>query len=632
MLKYIRLFFLLTSGLMCSALNQTYAQKKGAYDYYYSAKIQMENRNYPIAISLFDSAEMEGLYIYDLYNNRGICYYNLGQYKAALQNYKRILDATMQYPNAIINAANAEYKLGYYTESEKKVKMLLKQKTFEQYAYNTLGNIFYDKKEYEEAKTQYQNAIRYGPELSAPYFNLGNTYYELKQCDSAISWHLKCRELAPGDLENLNSLSRAYTMYRQIDDAIKICNEVLTRDSLFYKAYAQIAFCLMENPNYNPDEVIPFLEKAISIEPRKALYVYDNLGIAYLRKGMHHKVLEYHNKAIEINPVNVKSYSGRADIYRDSAQLDKAIHDYMMAIYLDSAYNYPNMTLGAIMIRLHEFEKADKYFERYFELTPDFKKATIAVNTTKAYNYLLIGDYKTAILSANITLALDSENAYSLNNKGMALAKLGELDSAFYFINKSAKIDPYNSYVFHNRAFANVKAGKNVEACIDLKHALELNYPIRIDSLLMLLNERICKLIFESPSDSRYVNLNQVMEKVNQSKLIAEAYIGKEGFNEKEEPNNGLNNLNSDKLDVLQQVYPNPATEEFTIQLKGNLGKPIQANIIGMNGQSARQFNFKDIQKSSFNISCRDWSTGTYYIILISDNQVAGNGKIVVSH
>ncbi|MDP1725411.1 MAG: tetratricopeptide repeat protein [Bacteroidota bacterium] len=631
MSKSISKHFLLVSFLLCSALNPTYAQKKGAYDYYYSAKIQMEKQNYSIAISLFDSAEMEGIDIYDLYNNRGICYYNLGQYKVALQNYKRILDATMQYPNAIINAANAEYKLGYYAESEKKAIILLKQKTFEKYAYNTLGNIFYDKRMYQEAKTQYENAIRYGPELPSPYFNMGNTCYELKQYDSAISWHLKCRELAPGDLENLNSLSRAYSMNRQIDDAIKICYEVLARDSFFYKAYAQIAFCFMDNPNYNPDEVIPFLEKAISIEPRKALYVYDNLGIAYLRKGMHHKVLEYHTKAIEINPRNVKSYSGRGDIYRDSAQYEKAIHDYMMAIYLDSSYNYPNMTLGALMIRLHEFDKAEKYFERYYQLTPDLKKATVAINTTKAYNYVLTGDYKTAILSANITLSIDPENAYSLNNKGMALAKLGELDSAFYYFNKSAQIDPYNSYVFHNRAYAYVMAGKNVEACIDLNHALNLNYPIRVDSMLLLLNQRICKLIFESPSDSLHVNLKQVMEKVQESKMIAAAFTTREEF-EGEESLTGVNNINSDKLDILQQLFPNPASEEFTIQLKGRLGKPVQANIIGMNGQNARQFNFTDIQKSNFNISCRDWPAGTYYILLISENQAAGNGKIVVTH
>ncbi|MBC7384492.1 MAG: tetratricopeptide repeat protein [Bacteroidia bacterium] len=627
--KLVRSLFVILL-LLCSAINTLKAQYRSGYDYYYAGLDMLNLHNYAATILMMDSAEAGGVDLFDLYNHRGMSYYNLGQYQLALDNYNAILKKTARYKSASVNAANAYYKLSNLIMAEKIAMDLIYQKVLDEYAYNIIGNINYSKKQYKLAIDNYSIAMQLDSQLSSPYYNCGITYYELKQYDSSIYYHQIARILTPDDTENLYGLALALSSVKRTDESLKICYEILSRDSLHYKSYAEIGYNLMQEPNYNPDIVSPFLQKAITMQPQNTGYAFNNLGDVYLRKGLYEQALISYNKAIQSNANNPEAYSGRGDVYRDSAKYENAIHDYMIALYLDPENSNASLALGGMMLRMNRSAESDNYYNRYKELTPNKEYASKMMNNARGYNELLTGQYEKALQSTSLALSIDPDYAFALNNKGMAFARLKFYDSAFYYLNRSVFIDPYNSFVYHNRAYVYAKTGNTDMACKDLKRLSEMNYPLRIDAALFVLNQKKCKYNFSNRTDTMLVKFDDVLIAVKRDIVIIEEGRKNNGFATSTKNLAASANVNFEKLDVIQLIAPNPATDEFTLQLKGRFGKPFMVNIVGMNGQSYRQYNFSELQKSSFNISCREWPVGTYVILLTAENKEIGRSRIAV--
>jgi adenylate cyclase len=58
------------------------------------------------------------------------------------------------------------------------------------------------------------------------------------------------------------------------------------------------------------DDAIPFLEKAIRLEPITPVNFLSNLALAYVYSGQYEKALPLWNKAIEINPDYLFAFQG----------------------------------------------------------------------------------------------------------------------------------------------------------------------------------------------------------------------------------------------------------------------------------------------------------------------------------
>ncbi len=448
--------------------------------------------------------------------------------------------------------------------------------------------------------------------------------------NTAIYYFQKARAVNPTDIDNLSALAQALSNEKRIRESIAVCREILVLDPDNFRAYAEMGYALMKNPNYNPDEVLPHLQKAIEMAPEKTWYAKNNMGTVYLRKGMLREAFAAFDASISDHP-NAMAFAGRANIYRDSAYYKEAIRDYLLAIYYDTLFDYPNLALGGIMVRLKKEEEATAYYNRYLELSANKDEAERNIFDSRAYGYLLNGNYALTIYTASEALQIDPEYAYALSNLGMAYAKSGNLDSAIYCLNRSAMLDPYNSYAFHNRAFAFKLSGKDEQACRDLGHAFRLHFPIAIDPVLVELNQNSCRNQFSSKMDLATVSLDSVLNEVKQEQQLLEQARKVIPVDYSNKNIAGVTNASNDDIEIIQQVFPNPAVEEFTLQLKGKFNKPITLQIIGIIGQQVRQINFSDLQKTSFQISCHEWAAGTYSLLLVADNQEIGRGKIVVS-
>ena len=99
------------------------------------------------SITLFSHTLKVTDYNWLVYNNRGIAYYDLGNYKQAIEDYNRAIEIKPDY-------ADAYYNRGI--------------------AYNGLGN-------YRQAIEDYNRAIEIKPGYAKAYINRGNAYYRPRQ-------------------------------------------------------------------------------------------------------------------------------------------------------------------------------------------------------------------------------------------------------------------------------------------------------------------------------------------------------------------------------------------------------------------------------------------------------------------
>jgi len=136
---------------------------------------------------------------------------------------------------------------------------------------------------------------------------------------------------------------RTKIMNEKIDKFLKIIKEKmnpsveLTKELNIKLGYAD-KYCLIgikysENGNY--DKAIEYHQKAIDINPE--LYeAHFNMGLSFSNKGLYNEAIKCFQKAIEIKPDFDLAYGNMANIYYKKGNIDKAIECYQKAINIYS--------------------------------------------------------------------------------------------------------------------------------------------------------------------------------------------------------------------------------------------------------------------------------------------------------
>jgi hypothetical protein len=91
-------------------------------------------------------------------------------------------------------------------------------------------------------------------------------------------------------------------------------------------------------------------------------------------------------------------------------------------------------------------------------------------------------------------------------------------------------------------------------------------------------------------------------------------------------------NLHAEKLDWVQQIYPNPASHEFSLQMKFKLEKPMQMQVLGMGGSVNKVIQITETGKQVYTFNCSDWPNGTYILLLQTEGKHVGIAKVAVQH
>lgn len=238
--------------------------------------------------------------------------------------------------------------------------------------------------------------------------------------------------------------------------------------------------------------------------------------------GRHAQALQYHAKALALDPVSAGAYRARGCTLRDLGKYAEAMADFKKAVdldpqrasvYLDIAYccwlqgdakaaraNYAKATtlhpwyaepyygLGVICSEARDFRQAVVNYSKAIELDPEYTFAYVS----RGGAYRLLGEYRKALVDFDTALKLDPKNADAYHGRGMSYEAYGWASAAIKDYSKAIALNPNNPHMYYQRAHARLGAGScegedGARILDDLKQAIKLKpdfktaYALRAD-------------------------------------------------------------------------------------------------------------------------------------------------------
>jgi tetratricopeptide (TPR) repeat protein len=149
-----------------------------------------------------ESGRWQGPNLAASHSNRGIGYFDQGEFDRAIADYNQALT---------LNPKNAA-------------------------AYNNRGNAYSTKHDYDRAIADYNEAIILDPKYVAPYNGRGNVYNDKRDYDRAIADYSQAIALDPKYALAFNGRGLAYAHKGELDPAIADYNQALTLDPKYLQA------------------------------------------------------------------------------------------------------------------------------------------------------------------------------------------------------------------------------------------------------------------------------------------------------------------------------------------------------------------------------------------------------------
>jgi predicted O-linked N-acetylglucosamine transferase (SPINDLY family) len=182
----------------------------------------------------------------------------------------------------------------------------------------------------------------------------------------------------------------------------------------------------------------------------KAFTLFNILGAVLTDQNKLEEAVNYHQKAIKINPNYAEGYNNLGVALQKLKQLDEAVNNYKIALKLKPNLAQAYNNLATALKDLNKFDEALINCKKAIDLKPDFANAHNNLGTVLKDLNRMEESYE--CLNKAIKLKTDYAEAYY--NLGIVLKKLGKIEESVENYQKAVKIKPgyheaYNNYLFN---------------------------------------------------------------------------------------------------------------------------------------------------------------------------------------
>ncbi|MDD5691788.1 MAG: tetratricopeptide repeat protein [Candidatus Omnitrophica bacterium] len=308
---------------------------RGNY-YFEQMDYQKAAASYKNSIRMDPGSWMAHLGLADVYRESG-------DYQGAAREYKKVLSINPLYARAYDSLAHVYYEEANYEEA---LKVLLQgqkgipsdQKLIESfksccYAYladalNKSTELFLAKKS-GEAILLLENLFVSCPGNALAYYTLGYYYLADGDYDKAEIYLNKSLGIDPQFNQAYKLLSDIYLYKRDMDKSLFYAQKTVSLDASDPAALNDLGLLLMRLERYS--EAIPYLERAVSLAPENADYVYS-LASVYRDNKMSAQALEGYRKLGALKNDYPNMHNDIADIYIVLGKPDQALSEYRQEI------------------------------------------------------------------------------------------------------------------------------------------------------------------------------------------------------------------------------------------------------------------------------------------------------------
>ncbi|MEY3401017.1 MAG: hypothetical protein RLZZ86_632, partial [Cyanobacteriota bacterium] len=311
------------------------------------------------------------------YRTRGGIYYELKEYKLAIDDYTQAIKIDSQNANSYAIRAGIYYKLKEYKQAIDDYNQVIQIDPQNATYYGARGFAYFELKEYKQAINDWSQVIKFDPKDATYYGLRGNTYLLSKEYRQAINDYTQAIKIDP---KNANYYSGRGIAHHLLED---------------YK------------------QAIDNYTQAIKIDPKK---IINLRGAAYLQLKEYKLAIDDYNQAIQLDPKNAIYYGTRGDAYLQLKDYKQAINDYTQAIKFKPDYPEAYHNRGVAHYFLKDYKQAINDYTQAIQLDP---KNAIYYGA-RGDAYLQLKDYKLAINEYTQAIQLDPKNAIYYGTRGIA--------------------------------------------------------------------------------------------------------------------------------------------------------------------------------------------------------------------
>ncbi len=390
----------------------------------------------------------------NLYTLLGVTELIGGNKDLAIAAFRNAVNVSEDFIPAYYYLAQLEFENGSRAKAEEYFAHILELQPGNLNAMFGMAHISESRNDIDQAVEWLKKAIKSNPGKSKPYLVLGYYYIKTKQTDEALKLVEDLKKLPAAPDVSLY-IARVYLLVGQYEKSISVL-------------------------------------KKIKFDEKKDLEVRSELAKLYLKMGDYISAKKEINKAIDLEPTNIKPYLLLAMIETNSGNIDNALKVANKIELLFPNFSLVNEIYGDIYLSNKFFSKAVNHYQKSIASNPGVTRYIKLANSyakDKNIKHAIATLTKANELYPNEKRILFAQgNLYQLNNKPHRAIELYEkiintspndttvlnnLAYAYIDINnkkslkyahQAYKIAPTNVAIIDTLAWVLINTGKNKEA------------------------------------------------------------------------------------------------------------------------------------------------------------------------
>lgn len=293
-----------------------------------------------------------------MHYQRGLRYANEGQlYDLAIKEYKKAIQLDPSLSQVHLELAASYFAQRLFDETVEQCLQALKGNlppASRGSAYINLSASYVAQGKFEKAEAAIKEAINLSPNSASAHYRLGDIRLKRGQIESAIVEYNRTIELDPNLAEPYEGLGLAYITLSESEKAIKFYLEAINRDRYDSASYYNIArgYQRLNKSKESQEYMAKF----------KRLKEYQHL-------------VEQYKMAFDKQPDNPALRLKLAGLHYEIGNLEEALKECQVAIYIDNNFAPAYNNLGFIYLDQNDLEKALSAFKKTLELSPEASTA-----------------------------------------------------------------------------------------------------------------------------------------------------------------------------------------------------------------------------------------------------------------
>jgi tetratricopeptide (TPR) repeat protein len=251
------------------------------------------------------------------WNNRGMVYYERGDYDKALADFDESIKVQPKHPDAYNNRSVIFFRQKKYPFALQENLKVLQIDSMHREGYSNRASFFYAMQNYDSAEYYYLKASSHFPNNASSFFYTGVSRFNKREYRKAIEPLYQAISIIPDYADAYVFLGLCYVRL-DLKDSVKYC---ISRAESFTPLTAARESAVKEykiagNEIFNSGDwqkALRYYSTALELNPNDAEALYD-IGGVYLSRQNVNLAREYWNKSLAINPQQVEARSWLAKI------------------------------------------------------------------------------------------------------------------------------------------------------------------------------------------------------------------------------------------------------------------------------------------------------------------------------